>query len=1074
MHCCDQKGSKLFSIFAFFLVFTCGAQSRLTNSIFPDGSSAQTIYNAIGKPAVTIDQQGRQTVMEYDELGRMTRTIYPDGNSDSSGYDAEGRRVSSTNRLGQVTRFDYDANGRLFRTVMPDGTSTTNWFDAAGQFLASTDARGVSTFYGYDAAGRSVAVTNALGEVSRSFYDAAGNLTNAVDALGRNTRFVYDELNRRVQTIFADGTTHTTWFDALGRRTHEQDQAGKVTAFGYDTLGRMTAVTNALGYVTSYAYDELGQQISQTDANQHTTTFEYDSLGRRVKRTLPGNQVETYAYNLGGLLTNKTDFNGYVTAFQYDVMNRLLAKIPDSRRGEANVTFGYNVLGLRTNMTDASGSTAYAYDDRNRLIEKTKTWAGAGLSVALAYSYDASGNLTNIVSSSANGVNVGYEYDALNRLNAVNDANVGRTAYSYDGVGNLRGYTYPNLVHTEHAYDALNRLTNLASDRLLTPMANYAYAVSASGNRTNATEQLFASVLNTQPKTINRVYQYDDVYRLTSESINGTPSTGSANYGYDPVGNRLSRGVSSLPLLPQTFSFDANDRLNADTYDANGNTLIGAGFDQFQPDQYDFENRLISRVATVNGQATTINIWYDGDGNRVKKSVTTATNSVTTFFVVDDQNPSGYAQVLEEITKDATLTTPAVTRVYTYGHTLISQDRLDGSQWTTSFYGYDGHNNVRYLTDLNGNVTDTYDYDAFGNVIAATGNTPNVYLFTGEQFDFDLGLYYLRARYHNPDSGRFWMQDSFAGFGSDPSSLHKYAYCGNNPVNCFDPSGRYSIAEMSISTGLYATARGIFGGTIGGLTGGLASGYDALLHGHVRNQEIAQAMTVGFKQGAIAGAFLFGVGSIGSIGQVGVSAVGMVYSGIGFLSAYQSYSSGNIEAGDFESAMAAATAVLSTPGLARGSVLGARGLTAALENYYGGPKNFINIQRVPMELANEGYPTDSAPYAGAAIEFETGKTQYFVRIIHIGNLDKPQGGFLTTAESVIGKSRHQLKQMFALRGDVVGFQMVKVPPGIRMRAGRVAAQPNWGEDNPGEAVQYQLLDENAAENFSGQIIPVNP
>jgi hypothetical protein len=46
-------------------------------------------------------------------------------------------------------------------------------------------------------------------------------------------------------------------------------------------------------------------------------------------------------------------------------------------------------------------------------------------------------------------------------------------------------------------------------------------------------------------------------------------------------------------------------------------------------------------------------------------------------------------------------------------------------------------------------VTDTYDYDAFGNLIHSTGTTPNNYLFAGEQFDPDLNLYYNRARYLN-------------------------------------------------------------------------------------------------------------------------------------------------------------------------------------------------------------------------------------------------------------------------------------------------------------------------------------
>jgi len=601
-----------------------------------------------------------------------------------------------------------------------------------------------------------------------------------------------------------------------------------VTAFGYDTLGRMTAVTNALGYVTSYGYDELGQQVSQTDANQHTTTFEYDANGRRVKRTLPGNQVETYAYNVGGLLTNKTDFNGFSTTYQYDGMNRLVAKLPSTTLYPQStpVTYAYDTLGLRTNMTDASGTTAYRYDDGHRLVQKTKAWGGT-LSVTLSYGYDVLGNLTNIVSSTPNGVKVTYGYDALNRLSTVDDAATGRTAYGYDEVGNLQGSVYPNLVHTEYQYDALNRLTNLAAAQALTPLANYAYTVGAAGNRLSASEQLFASALNPQTRTINRVYSYDDLYRLTGETINGTATVGAASYGYDPVGNRQSRSVASLPLLPQIFTFDANDRLKTDSYDANGNTLYGAGFGQTQPDQYDFENHLVRRTATINHQLSTIDIVYDGDGNRVRKTVSTATNTVTTFYVVDELNPSGYAQVLEEhVARNGQA--PVLDCVYTYGHNLISQTRRDGGLWATSFYGYDGHNNVRYLTDGNGAVTDTYDYDAFGNLTAASGVTVNCYLFTGEQLDVDLGLYYLRARYHNLDTGRFWNMDSYEGDNSDPASLHKYNYCGNNPVNAYDPSGHMSLGEFMVGTAIGNMVGGAllqaYGGAIGRMIGTLNGG----------------------------------------------------------------------------------------------------------------------------------------------------------------------------------------------------------------------------------------------------------
>jgi hypothetical protein len=195
---------------------------------------------------------------------------------------------------------------------------------------------------------------------------------------------------------------------------------------------------------------------------------------------------------------------------------------------------------------------------------------------------------------------------------------------------------------------------------------------------------------------------------------------------------------------------------------------------------------------------------------------------------------------------------------------------------------------------------------------------------------------------------------------------------------------------------------------------------------------------------------------------------------MGFLGAYQSYSSGNIEAGDFESAMAAVGLLGSAPGVARASVFGARGLTSALENYYGGPKAFVNVRRVPAELANEGFPTETAPYAGDAIEFQTGRTMYFVRIRHTGNAGDPAGRFLVSAESVLSKTRSQLKEMLALEGEVIGLQLVKVPPGIRMRAGRVAAQPEWGASSPGDALQYQLLEHISSDSFSEQLIPISP
>lgn len=101
------------------------------------------------------------------------------------------------------------------------------------------------------------------------------------------------------------------------------------------------------------------------------------------------------------------------------------------------------------------------------------------------------------------------------------------------------------------------------------------------------------------------------------------------------------------------------------------------------------------------------------------------------------------------------------------------------------------------MTDVNGVVTDTFSYDAFGNLIDRTGNTPNLYLYAGEQYDPDLNLYYNRARYLNVGTGRFWNMDSFEGSKSDPRSLHKYLYTRNSPVDRIDPSGYLDMAELS-------------------------------------------------------------------------------------------------------------------------------------------------------------------------------------------------------------------------------------------------------------------------------------
>jgi RHS repeat-associated protein len=413
-------------------------------------------------------------------------------------------------------------------------------------------------------------------------------------------------------------------------------------------------------------------------------------------------------------------------------------------------------------MTDASGTTTYTYDSMDRLSSKA-TPEGT-----LNYAYDAAGNLASMQSADG-AVNVSYAWNSLNLLEQVADSRLGTTSYQYDTANNLSTMTYPNQVQSTFTYDKLNRVTGMASGS-----SAYAYGRGPTGNLTSAVESNNRSL----------TWSFDGIYRLTGETISGDPSNnnGSISYSLDPVGNRLS-DTSSLPdIASGSWSYNADDEVSSESDDSNGNVTATGG----KSFTYDSENHLVSMTAT----GKSVGMVYDGDGNRVAKTV----NGVTTLYLVDDLNPTGYPQVVEELNGAR-----AVERTYTYGLQRISEYQVVNGAWAPSFYGYDGGGNVRNLTNAAGAVTDSYEYDAFGNSFTVSGTTPNNYLYRGEQFDPDLGLYYLRARYYNPITGRFMSRDPENGRRWIPATLHKYLYAQADPVNRRDPSGREALEEYRVT-----------------------------------------------------------------------------------------------------------------------------------------------------------------------------------------------------------------------------------------------------------------------------------
>jgi RHS repeat-associated protein len=357
------------------------------------------------------------------------------------------------------------------------------------------------------------------------------------------------------------------------------------------------------------------------------------------------------------------------------------------------------------------------------------------------------------------------------------------------GIGNLASVQTDSLTTTSYTYDPQNRLTQMQTvcgasatgcGPAGTVKASYAYTLGPAGNRTKVVELSGRSV----------DYRYDDLYRLTSETIAGDArgQNGQVTYTLDNVGNRLQRN-STVPAVVATglLNYDPNDRVSTDIFDANGNTIANSG----TTNVYDFENRLVRRGG--------VTILYDGDGNRVQESVAGA----TTRYLTAELNPTGYVQVMAELNGSNQLA-----RGYLWGLQLAAMRTFVPGTFTatTAYFAFDGHGSVRYLTDDSGHITDTYDFDAFGNLLSSTGTTQNNYLFAGEQFDPALGIYYNRARYYDQREGRFWTMDTYEGDPQSPESLHKYSYVGANPIDRVDPRGHdYNLSSLQTAGAAFTT-----------------------------------------------------------------------------------------------------------------------------------------------------------------------------------------------------------------------------------------------------------------------------
>ncbi len=349
---------------------------------------------------------------------------------------------------------------------------------------------------------------------------------------------------------------------------------------------------------------------------------------------------------------------------------------------------------------------------------------------------------------------------SLNRLTGLTNTNSGSFGFGYDALGRRTSLTRPNGVNTSYSYDTLSRLLGvLHNGGSLPGSANYTY--DAAGNRLTKTAVQEASP---SPVSVLSQYSYDPIYELTQAVVNGSVAEG---YTYDAVGNRLTSAG------PTSYNYNPSNELTSTSaatyaYDNNGNTVSKTTTAGTTSYTWDFENRLSG--VTLPGTGGTVNFKYDPFGRRIEK---VAPTSGTTVYAYDGAN------VTAELGAGGNLLA-----YYTQG---VGTDQPLAITETggTYYYDPDGLGSITSLTNGSGQLATSYVYDSFGNLTASTGTIANPFQYTGREFDSETGLYSYRARYYDPNIGRFVGEDPIAFRGG----VNFYIYGLNNPINLTDPSG---------------------------------------------------------------------------------------------------------------------------------------------------------------------------------------------------------------------------------------------------------------------------------------------
>ncbi|GEB65063.1 type IV secretion protein Rhs [Sinomonas atrocyanea] len=701
--------------------------------------------NTMGRTQTT-DPLGHTSTATYDSAGNMLTATDPDGNHLSWTYDALNDRISATNAAGVTTTYAYDRTGNLLSTSTPlDGTSqaaTTAYGHAdsahPSDTTSVTDPDGKTTTLTYTAVGDLATSTDALGNKTQYTYDVLGRRLTAVSPRGNTTAYTYDAEGRPLTAVDALGNSIFTYaYDPDGNRTRSTDGLSHTTTTAYDALDRPTTVTRADGTTTSSGYDPDGNATTQTDAAGHTTSYAYDSLNRVITSTDPLNRATTYGYDTAGHRTTLTDPSGRTTTTAYDAAGRKTGTTYSDGTTPPE-TFTYTPTGLEATTADGTGTTTSTYDSLGRLTGQTNSNGQTA-----AYTYDLAGHLTAI--AYPNGKTITRAYDDAGRLTAITDWNGHTTAFAPDADGNTTSTAYANGVTAAASFDAAGRITGITDTGPgNTALGSFTYTRDTAGNITGET--------NTGGQT-----------GYTYTSLNQLKGTASGAYTYDPTGNptTLANGATlTYDTASQPATFTVNGNQTSLTYDAQGNRASGPGPNGTTA-SYTWDEA--SRLTDATGSSAT----YSADGLRSSR---TPAGGDTARYAWDMHG------IMPLMLTDGTVS-------YLYDDSGNPLEQID-PEGTALYFQHDRYGSTRLLTDAAGNAAASYTYDPYGNLIKKTGAADTALRWNGQAQDLETGLYYLRARYYDPETAQFLSRDPLESVTAQP-----YQYGQNDPLNQADRTG---------------------------------------------------------------------------------------------------------------------------------------------------------------------------------------------------------------------------------------------------------------------------------------------